>query len=44
MGIIYNTAKVYDNQTGKSLPLNPDLTRIMANSRDYDRLLWAWKG
>ena len=28
----------------KCLSLDPDLYNIMSKSRDYDQLLWAWKG
>ncbi|NXJ81114.1 ACE enzyme, partial [Trogon melanurus] len=39
----YSVAKVCrDNKTCH--PLDPDLTDIMATSRDYDELLFAWKG
>ena len=39
---IFTNAKVCDNQ--KCFGLDPGLNEIMSNSRDYDRLLWAWKG
>ncbi|NWR35416.1 ACE enzyme, partial [Tachuris rubrigastra] len=43
METTYSVAKVCrDNKT--CLPLDPDLTDIMATSRDYDELLFAWKG
>uniref|UniRef100_A0A8C9T065 Angiotensin-converting enzyme n=1 Tax=Scleropages formosus TaxID=113540 RepID=A0A8C9T065_SCLFO len=29
---------------GECLPLEPDLTKIMAEIRDYDELLFAWQG
>ena len=40
---IYSTGKVKDSN-GKMLALNPDLYRILATTRDYDRLQFAWKG
>ena len=40
---IYNTGKVEDND-GTELALEPDLWNIMATTRDYDRLQFAWKG
>ncbi|KAM9006207.1 angiotensin-converting enzyme isoform X2 [Sarcophilus harrisii] len=39
----YSTAKVC-RQGGSCVPLEPDLTELMASSQDYDNLLWAWKG
>ncbi|PFX18317.1 Angiotensin-converting enzyme, partial [Stylophora pistillata] len=39
---IYSTGKVNDN--GKMLSLDPDLYRILSKERNYDRLLFAWKG
>lgn len=45
---IYSKGKVYylDKQTAKRqyLELDPDLINIMAKSRDYNKLLFAWKG
>lgn len=41
---IYSTGKVEDKSSGKMLELDPDLYHILATSRDYDRLLFAWKG
>ncbi len=42
---IYATAKVCDVQsTNKCFELEPNLKEIMKTSRDYDELLWAWKG
>ncbi|XP_068687414.1 angiotensin-converting enzyme-like [Montipora foliosa] len=41
---IYSTGKVEDKASGKMLELDPDLYYILANSRDYDRLLFAWEG
>lgn len=26
------------------MPLEPDITLLLQNSRDYDELLWAWTG
>ncbi|CAL1534581.1 unnamed protein product [Lymnaea stagnalis] len=43
METIYNTATV-TMPSGESLPLDPDLTEIMANSRNYEELLAAWVG
>lgn len=40
---IYSTGKVED-KGGKMLELDPDLYAIMSESRDYERLLFAWKG
>lgn len=40
---IYSTGKVKD-EDGKMLELDPDLYGILSKSRDYDRLLLAWKG
>ncbi|XP_076616131.1 angiotensin-converting enzyme [Chaetodon auriga] len=43
METTYSTAKVCrDKET--CYQLDPDLQRIMAESRDYDELLFAWKG
>ncbi|CAK8671725.1 unnamed protein product [Clavelina lepadiformis] len=39
----YSTAEVV-LQDGIPLPLDPDLTELMATSRDYQELKWAWKG
>ncbi|KAJ1136665.1 hypothetical protein NDU88_003080 [Pleurodeles waltl] len=45
METIYSVAKVCrDGQTTNCLPLDPDLTEILAKSRNYDELLFAWKG
>ena len=41
---LYSTATVRDDTTGKDLPLNPDLYKILRESRDYDRLKFVWKG
>ena len=40
---IYSTGKVKDSD-GKQLELDPDLYEILSTSRDYKRLLFAWKG
>uniref|UniRef100_A0A0B7B0W6 Angiotensin-converting enzyme n=1 Tax=Arion vulgaris TaxID=1028688 RepID=A0A0B7B0W6_9EUPU len=40
---IYSTAKGCLS-LNECLPLEPDLTRLFATSRDYNRLLAAWKG
>ncbi|XP_029383471.1 angiotensin-converting enzyme isoform X1 [Echeneis naucrates] len=39
----YSVAKVC-RDNGACHPLDPDLQKIMAESRDYDELLFAWKG
>lgn len=45
---IYSKGKAckYNNVTKESrcFDLDPDLSNLMAKSRDYDQLLWAWKG
>ncbi|XP_071942842.1 angiotensin-converting enzyme-like [Antedon mediterranea] len=42
---IFAQAKVCrDPPSTECLSLEPDLESIMADSRDYDELLWAWKG
>ncbi|KAK7092762.1 uncharacterized protein [Littorina saxatilis] len=41
---IYAKAKVPVPGKSTTLSLEPGLTRLMASSRDYDELLWAWKG
>ena len=38
----YSVAKVC--QKDECLVLEPDITKIMSESRDYDRLLYIWKG
>ncbi|KAA0725567.1 Angiotensin-converting enzyme [Triplophysa tibetana] len=43
MDSIYSTTKVC-NGTGECWSLEPDLTDIMANSRSYNALLFAWEG
>lgn len=42
METIYSKATVCKDS--KCMPLDPDLTALLAKSRDYDELLWAWKG
>ncbi|XP_075436513.1 angiotensin-converting enzyme [Ascaphus truei] len=45
METTYSVAKVCrDSGSSKCLPLDPDLSEILAKSRDYDELLFAWKG
>ncbi|EMP33716.1 Angiotensin-converting enzyme, partial [Chelonia mydas] len=43
METTYSIAKVCKGQD-KCYPLDPDLTDILAKSRDYDELLFSWKG
>lgn len=43
METTYSVAKVCKDD-GTCLPLDPDLNKIMAESRDYDELLFAWQG
>lgn len=42
----YLTARVCREELGQQecLPLDPDLKRVMGESRDGDELLWAWQG
>ncbi|PIO05261.1 hypothetical protein AB205_0182740, partial [Aquarana catesbeiana] len=42
METIYSKATVCNGT--KCIPLDPDITALLAQSRDYDELLWAWKG
>ncbi|XP_078501201.1 angiotensin-converting enzyme isoform X1 [Lissotriton helveticus] len=45
MDSIYSTSKVCPpNQNTNCWSLDPDLTDIMANSRSYKKLLYAWEG
>ncbi|KAH0627017.1 hypothetical protein JD844_002377, partial [Phrynosoma platyrhinos] len=45
MDNIYSTAKVcLPNQNSSCWALDPDITDIMANSRSYTKLLYAWEG
>lgn len=41
---IYSASQVYDSIAGKNLSLSPDLTKIMASSQNYAKLMSAWKG
>ena len=41
---IYSSSQVYDAEKGKNLSLSPDLTNIMASSKRYDYLKFAWQG
>ncbi|KAL8561905.1 hypothetical protein ACOMHN_046695 [Nucella lapillus] len=41
---IYGAGKVCLKGKTECLPLEPDLEDILANERDYDRLLTAWQG
>ncbi|CAF4215627.1 unnamed protein product, partial [Rotaria sordida] len=42
---IYSTTKVCElKDKKKCYPLAPYLERLMQIEKDYDRLLWAWKG
>jgi len=42
---IYSTAQVCEpNDKTKCYTLSPYLERLMQIEKDYDRLLWAWKG
>ncbi|KAJ3608492.1 hypothetical protein NHX12_025539 [Muraenolepis orangiensis] len=43
METMYSVAEVC-KKDGTCLPLDPDLQKILAESRDYDELLFAWKG
>ncbi|XP_011366886.1 angiotensin-converting enzyme-like protein Ace3 [Pteropus vampyrus] len=43
METTYSTAQVCLNE-GPCMPLEPDLEEVMATSRDYKELLWAWQG
>jgi len=40
---IYGSALIVDEEHGmKRYRMNPELTRLMATSRDYDKRQWAW--
>ncbi|XP_031558944.1 angiotensin-converting enzyme-like [Actinia tenebrosa] len=44
---IFSNGRVCKNSTDSSnfcMPLFPDLNNLMAKSRDYDELVWAWRG
>nr|XP_012299551.1 angiotensin-converting enzyme isoform X1 [Aotus nancymaae] len=43
METTYSVATVC-HTNGSCLQLEPDLTNVMATSRKYEELLWAWKG
>lgn len=43
MESIYSSGTVIDKD-GTKLQLDPELTTIMRTSKDYDRLVFAWKG
>uniref|UniRef100_A0A673G0M1 Angiotensin-converting enzyme n=1 Tax=Sinocyclocheilus rhinocerous TaxID=307959 RepID=A0A673G0M1_9TELE len=43
METLYSVATVCKDES-KCLPLDPNLNKIMAESRDYDELLFAWQG
>ncbi|KAA0725565.1 Angiotensin-converting enzyme [Triplophysa tibetana] len=43
METLYSVARVCKSESN-CLPLDPDLNKIMAQSRDYDELLFAWQG
>ena len=40
---IYSTAVVTDSE-GQRHRLDPELNQIMATSRNYEKLKWAWQG
>ena len=44
MQTIYSASYAQHPVTGKNLSLSPDLTNIMASSRKYDELVFAWQG
>ncbi|KAL2078213.1 hypothetical protein ACEWY4_025898 [Coilia grayii] len=44
METTYSLAKVCRPNGGTCHPLDPDLNKIMAESRDYNELLFAWQG
>ena len=45
LNLIYSTAEVCElNNTNQCYTLAPYLERLMQTEKDYDRLLWAWKG
>lgn len=42
---IYSTARVCElTNSSQCYTLSPYLERLMQIEKDYDRLLWAWKG
>uniref|UniRef100_F6S8L7 Angiotensin-converting enzyme n=1 Tax=Ornithorhynchus anatinus TaxID=9258 RepID=F6S8L7_ORNAN len=44
METVYSVAKVCRKENGPCVPLEPDLTELMATSQNYEELLWAWQG
>ncbi|XP_062907356.1 angiotensin-converting enzyme 2 isoform X1 [Mobula hypostoma] len=45
MSTIYGTGTVcYPDQHSNCLELDPELTNLMAQSRNYNERLWAWEG
>lgn len=38
------TEETLNGKQDNCVPLDPDLTQIMRNSRNYDELEWAWSG
>lgn len=44
IGTIYSKAKVCNKGSGKCYHFEPGLIHIFRTSRNYDELLWAWKG
>ncbi|XP_059823680.1 angiotensin-converting enzyme 2 isoform X1 [Hypanus sabinus] len=45
MSTIYSTGTVcYPDQHSNCLELDPELTNLMAQSRNYNERLWAWEG
>nr|XP_033774941.1 angiotensin-converting enzyme [Geotrypetes seraphini] len=44
METAYSVAKVCKDGNSNCQPLDPDLTETLAKSRNYDELLFAWKG
>lgn len=44
MQTVYASTTVQDiSNPNKTMHLDPELTEVLATSKDYDRLLWAWK-
>uniref|UniRef100_T1J0B9 Angiotensin-converting enzyme n=1 Tax=Strigamia maritima TaxID=126957 RepID=T1J0B9_STRMM len=43
MEIIYSSTTICNRQKNCELNLDPEITNIMASSRDYDDLLYVWK-
>ncbi|XP_041066850.1 angiotensin-converting enzyme 2 [Carcharodon carcharias] len=45
MAAIYGTGTVcYPSEPSQCMELEPGLTKLMANSKDYNERLWAWEG